>query len=113
MKRYEQILKTVEKLEQEEIALENAREDNFAEMQKNPSNLQELENYDGKLLEILIVLAKRVDEHRKQLMFVEKNNYDWSARIAEDGLVLKYKIMDLEEMERLTAWLNMMNEEVK
>jgi hypothetical protein len=112
MKRYEKIIGIIEELEDQERKLENAREDNFAEMQKNPSNLRELENYDSKLLDMLIVLAKRVNEHKNQLGFVEKNNYDWSARIDDDMVIFRYKIMNIQEIERFTAWLNFMQEEV-
>lgn len=111
MKRYEQILNLIEELENEERKLENAREDNFAKMQKNPSNLKELENYDGKLLDMLIVLAKRVDEHKRHLSFIYEGQV--LAMIDEDGILFRHKILDVQEMERLSTWLNLMQEEVK
>jgi hypothetical protein len=114
MKRYEKLLKVINELEEKDRQIELARDDNYEKIKKaQECDKKELEKYDNKLLEMHRVVNKQLESHRKQLQFIQSKDYEWSAMFDFDGLYYRYKVMDLEELPRFFAWLEMMNEEVQ
>ena len=115
MKRYQQILDIIEKLEKEDARLEAPIEDAYNDMMKNwdiMSNKNRCKAYWEKLMEQSKEINIRVKVHQKSLDFIDSDN-DRLAWINEDGeLVLVYRVIDGKELPRFTLWLMMLNEEL-
>jgi uncharacterized protein YhaN len=113
MKRYEQQLEIISKLEEKQKTIENAKDDAFIAFNKDKSvqDKQELSNYMDKLKEQSKEIWLRLREHTKSIEFVEGG--DRVAWYDNDGLYTNSRFINKDQSARFTLWLMMMNEEVQ
>jgi len=113
MRRYEQVLEMIEKLEAEEARLENPIEDAYDDMMKNwdiMSNRNRCKAYYDKLMEQNKEINIRIKNHIHSLKFVDHNE-EVVAEISDDG-DLWARCIESQDLPRYTLWLMAMNEEV-
>jgi len=112
MKRYQQLLRVLDQLEEKEREIENKRDEIFDASRENDL-IPEVKQYDKELKDQLEEIIARIKVTRKQLEWIETDNDEWTAHFDQDGLYLRYKVIDLKEMPSFIGWLQLMNEEVQ
>ena len=74
MKRYQQLIELIEKLEAEDKRLDMAREDNLTALSKaKGSRVEILEKYDNELLDAQALNWKQITKHKKALQYFEED----------------------------------------
>lgn len=114
MRRYEQVLEMIEKLEVEDIKLELAIDDAVDTFHKAKDiyTQNQTDEYLKKLREQRRECFVRAKNLTKSLNFYGEDKDNYLAFITADGLMVKTYITT-EDLPRFTLWLMMMNEEIK
>ena len=114
MKRYEQVLNVIEKLDKKSQELEVHIENAYNDLMDNWSDARarvEYKQYWDKLMEQAREINKRIEVSNKALtLTVDDQKVCW---IGEDGLYMQHKYLDKAEMSQLITFLQLMNEEVQ
>jgi hypothetical protein len=113
MKRYEQQLEIISKLEAEQKRLQNAIDDAYEARQKaiSEQDKQEIDRYTDKLVEQDTEIWLRLEQHNITTRFeTEDEEIAW---FETNGLYLNSAILNKDQSARFTLWLMMMNEEIK
>jgi regulator of replication initiation timing len=113
MKKYQQLLGMLQKIEAKYLEISDIRDDLFEKINMETKRQDEYEKYDEKLRDQQLELVAREKPIVKQLEWVEGNNTEWTVRFDDDGLYFRYKVIDLSEMPRFIGWLELMNSEVE
>ena len=114
MKRYEQVLNVIEKLDKKSQELEVHVENAYNDLMDNWSDARarvEYKQYWDKLIEQVREINKRIEvSYQSITLTIDDQKVCW---IGEDGLYMQHKYLDKAEMSQLMTFLQLMNEEVQ
>lgn len=115
MKKYQQLLKSMEETENKEREISDKRDELFDKMfsgSKAGDDIKDIKVEDVILREQQEELLARYKSIKDQLEWTETDNYEYSAHFDYDGLYLRYRVIDIKEIPSFMKWLEKMNSEV-